>query len=109
VAGLEFDWFEQSHAVLAPHTENLPLDYRIGSVTLSAVRLRYRRVFLGVQDGGGDRTPSTPRIGDSSGMAESRLFDIAGHLDLPKKFGFHPKADLRGLEDEALDAIKRAA
>jgi histidinol-phosphatase (PHP family) len=107
VAGLEFDWFEQSHAVLAPHTENLPLDYRIGSVhfvggkafdidasfwaskteeEIDAVYAAYWRLVRG--------------------MAESRLFDIAGHLDLPKKFGFHPKADLRGLEDEALDAIK---
>jgi histidinol-phosphatase (PHP family) len=39
-------------------------------------------------------------------MAQSGLFDIAAHLDLPKKFGFYPRADMRPLEDAALDAIR---
>ena len=41
-------------------------------------------------------------------MAQSRVFDFVGHLDLPKKFGFRPTADLSVEEDRALDAIAAA-
>ncbi len=107
VAGIEFDWFETSRDVLEPYAEGLPLDYRIGSVhfigsqafdvnapfwaskTEEEVESLYRAYWLLVRQ-----------------MAESGLFDIAAHLDLPKKFGFRPRADLRAAEDEALDAIR---
>ena len=107
IAGIEFDWFEQSRAALAPYAEGLPLDYRIGSIhhvggqafdidasfwaskTDEEVNAVYAAYWRLVRQ-----------------MAESGLFDIAAHLDLPKKFGFYPKADLRALVDDALDAIK---
>ena len=107
VAGVEFDWFEQSRSVYAPYAESLPLDYRIGSVH-----------FVGGQGFDIDASFWSSKTDEERdavyaaywrlvrGMAESRLFDLAGHLDLPKKFGFYPKADLRPLEDEALDAIR---
>lgn len=38
-------------------------------------------------------------------MAESRLFDVAGHLDLTKKFGYRASADLHAEIGAALDAI----
>ena len=38
-------------------------------------------------------------------MASSGLFAIAGHLDLPKKFGYRPSADLRPLVARALQAV----
>ena len=107
VAGIEFDWFEQSRSVYAPYAESLPLDYRIGSVH-----------FVGGQGFDIDASFWSSKSDDERdavyaaywrlvrGMAESRLFDIAGHIDLPKKFGFYPKGDLRKLEDEALDAIR---
>jgi histidinol-phosphatase (PHP family) len=41
-------------------------------------------------------------------MAESGLFDIAGHLDLPKKFGFSSTEDLSVEIGAALDAIAAA-
>jgi len=41
-------------------------------------------------------------------MAESRVFDFAAHLDLPKKFGFRPSADLTKESNAALDAIAAA-
>jgi histidinol-phosphatase (PHP family) len=34
--------------------------------------------------------------------AESRLFDIIGHADLPKKFGFRPQRDITGLVERFL-------
>lgn len=41
-------------------------------------------------------------------LAECRLGDIVGHLDLPKKFGFYPSADLSPEIGAALDAIATA-
>jgi histidinol-phosphatase (PHP family) len=41
-------------------------------------------------------------------MAASGLFDIAAHLDLPKKFGFRPRCDVDRLIAETLDAIAEA-
>jgi len=38
-------------------------------------------------------------------MAESGLFDILGHPDLIKKFGYHPTGDLRRYYDPVIDAI----
>jgi histidinol-phosphatase (PHP family) len=41
-------------------------------------------------------------------MAETGLFSFAGHLDLTKKFGFYPSADLSEEISSALDSIARA-
>jgi histidinol-phosphatase (PHP family) len=41
-------------------------------------------------------------------MAESRLFDIVGHLDLIKVFKFMPTKDIVAMATPALDAIARA-
>ena len=40
--------------------------------------------------------------------AESRLFEIIGHADLPKKFGFVPQRDCTGLFTRFLDAAQKA-
>lgn len=42
---------------------------------------------------------------DIASMAEHRLGDIIGHLDLPKKFGTRPSVDLSAEENHALEAI----
>jgi histidinol-phosphatase (PHP family) len=41
-------------------------------------------------------------------MAKSGLFDIVGHFDLIKVFGFIPKKDVRLIAQNALKAIKQA-
>ena len=107
VAGIEFDWFEQGGAALAPYAEGLPLDYRIGSIHhVGGQAFDIDASFwLPKTDGEVDEVYAAYwRLVRQ--MAESRLFDIAAHLDLPKKFGFYPKADLSALEDAALDAIR---
>ena len=38
-------------------------------------------------------------------MVNSQLFDIAGHLDLVKKFNFYPTEDMSDVISETLDAI----
>ncbi|HEY6169774.1 MAG TPA: histidinol-phosphatase HisJ [Verrucomicrobiae bacterium] len=40
--------------------------------------------------------------------AESRLFEIIGHADLPKKFCFYPKQDCTPLFERFLKAVKNA-
>ena len=41
-------------------------------------------------------------------MANSKLFDIVGHLDLIKVFKFMPKGDINQMAKPALEAIKNA-
>ena len=42
-------------------------------------------------------------------MAETRLFDVVAHLDLPKKFGYRPPEDaVRAMAAPALDCIRKA-
>ena len=40
--------------------------------------------------------------------AESKLFEIIGHCDLPKKFGTRPTQDCRPLYEKFLDAVAQA-
>jgi len=40
--------------------------------------------------------------------AESKLFEIIGHADLPKKFGFKPRQDCTPLYEKFLDAAKKS-
>jgi histidinol-phosphatase (PHP family) len=40
--------------------------------------------------------------------AQSKLFEIIGHADLPKKFGFIPRRDCTPIFEEFLDAAKKA-
>jgi len=39
-------------------------------------------------------------------MAATRAYDFVGHLDLPKKYGFVPRADLQAPILSALDAVE---
>lgn len=107
--GLEFDWLENSMDCLPKMAQDARLDYTIGSVhhlgkdaldlsktfweRLSEEELNavVRRYWQAVRD-----------------MATSKLFDIAGHLDLVKKFNFYPTAPMDDVISEALDAIKDA-
>lgn len=41
-------------------------------------------------------------------MADSGLYDFAGHLDLTKKFGYYPSVDISDVISDALDAIARS-
>lgn len=107
--GLEFDWLEGCAAWYEAPARDPRLDYAIGSVhfvgkqsidtdrafwgSLSPEEVNdvHRRYWLAVRD-----------------MAESRLFDIAGHIDLCKKFAFYPSEDLTPVIRDALDAVKAA-
>lgn len=107
--GLEFDWLDGSAPWLAPMAQDPRLDYAIGSVhyvgttcfdcsrtlweSLSQEEIDdlVRRYWVAVRE-----------------MAESGLFDIVGHIDLIKKFGFYAASDVTPWVREALDAVKAA-
>jgi histidinol-phosphatase (PHP family) len=107
--GLEVDWFPGHGgalaAALAPHR----FDYLIGSVheidgfPLDFTAGHWERLDPGERD----EMWRSYWIALRS-MAESGLFDIVGHLDLPKKFGHRPLVDLSTEIDAALDAIAAA-
>jgi histidinol-phosphatase (PHP family) len=107
--GLEADFFPETVATLANRLAPFPFDYLIGSIhfvegfpvdenadewealTVEARDARWRLYWTRVRQ-----------------LAESRLFDIAGHLDVPKKFGYRPTIDLAAEEAAALEAIAEA-
>jgi len=48
------------------------------------------------------------RLDRLSQAAESGLFDILGHIDLPKKFGFYPKRDVVPRYEQLFGVVKAA-
>lgn len=108
LGGMEFDWLEDAER-LRPMAEDPRLDFTIGSVhyirgeTFDSCKTYW--------------TALTPEERDDAiawywcavkHMAESGLFQIAGHIDLVKKFDIYPTSDMTDLITEALDAIKAA-
>jgi histidinol-phosphatase (PHP family) len=107
--GLEFDWFEDHDKIVRPYVEGIPLDYRIGAV--HHVEGRQFDVDISYWRDRSEEARDDIYVkywGLIREMAESRLFDIAAHLDLPKKLGFYPVSDLSSFIDAALDAIVEA-
>lgn len=107
--GLEADFIPSTTQELFEAIQSCPFDYIIGSVHF-------------VEDFAIDRTAdlwealTQAEINDMvraywatvKQMAESRLFDIVGHLDLYKKFGHGPTIDVTEDIAAALDAIAGA-
>jgi histidinol-phosphatase (PHP family) len=107
--GIEADYFPETVADVATRLARYPFDYRIGSVHITdgfpidadaeywvpldqdARNAIWRRYWIRLRE-----------------LAESRVFDIVGHLDLPKKFGYLPTIDLTVEIDAVLDAIAAA-
>jgi histidinol-phosphatase (PHP family) len=107
--GVEADYFpetvETARAELARHS----FDYVIGSVhyvggfPVDA----HRRYWDALSEEERNETWRVywQRIRE---MAQSGVFDIAAHLDLPKKYGYRPTADFKAGALAALDAIAAA-
>jgi histidinol-phosphatase (PHP family) len=107
--GLEVDWFPGHERRIAEALDGLPLDYVIGSVhyvgdfTIDGSARRWEGLSIDERDAVHEEYWRRMRT-----LAESQLYDIAAHLDLPKKFGYLASIDLRGLISDALDAIREA-
>jgi len=108
-AGVEADYFPETIGDLRGILAEQDLDYVIGSV-------HYVDGFP-IDSSPDDWAPLSPEeVNDVwrlywrrvREMAASGVFDFAAHLDLPKKFGFRPSADLSAEAMAALDAIAGA-
>jgi histidinol-phosphatase (PHP family) len=107
--GIEADYFPETvetlRDALAPH----PFDYVIGSVHyLDGFPIdEHRRYWdaLSLEQREEKWRLYWERIRQ---MAESRIYDFVGHLDLPKKFGHRPTLSHAQAETAALDAIAAA-
>lgn len=107
--GLEADWFAATEPALREALAGVPLDYVIGSVhfngdfPIDGHASAWERLTLDERD-----EMHRAYWRQIPPMAASGLFDIAAHVDLPKKFDFHPRCDVQRLVAEALDAIAEA-
>lgn len=105
--GLEFDWFENHHDTIAPYVESTPLDYRIGAVHHVEKQQFDVSTAYWTEKSQEERDQVFIKYWALiRELAGSSLFDIAAHLDLPKKLGFRAEADISGHIDAALDAIR---
>jgi histidinol-phosphatase (PHP family) len=108
--GIELDWFPGHAEAIAAAIAGIDFDYIIGSVhSVNGFRIdmsaeEWRPLTVEQRD---ERHRQYWRCVRS--MAASGLYDIAAHLDLPKKFGFRATADLSDVIGEALDAIAAAS
>jgi len=107
--GLEVDWFSGHGKRIEDAISALPLDYVIGSVhyvggaTVDETPTRWERMSQPERDGVHEQYWRT-----MAEMAQSGIFDIVAHMDLPKKFGYRASCDLKPVIHAALDAIADA-
>ncbi|MBN2449362.1 MAG: histidinol-phosphatase HisJ family protein [Lentisphaeria bacterium] len=104
--GVEADYFPETWRELGRLLDDLDLDFVIGSVHYADrfpidCSARFWAPLSGEQVTAVHRL-YWQRVRE---LAECGLFDIVGHLDLPKKFGYAPETDLSASVDAALDAV----
>ncbi len=107
--GIEADYIPETVEQLADMLAGHPFDYVIGSVHfMDGFPIDEHRKHWDTLSP--DEINSTWRgyYRRITEMAQTRAFDIVGHLDLPKKFGHAPTADMTDAVNEALDAIAAA-
>ncbi|MGB9586977.1 MAG: histidinol-phosphatase HisJ family protein [Armatimonadota bacterium] len=107
--GLEADYFPETAEELRRIIASYPFDYVIGSV--------HRLDGFPIDDVAEDWLPLTEAEKNDiirrywvrvKEMAQSQMFDIAGHIDLVKKFDVWPTIDISKEISAALDAIADA-
>ena len=122
--GLEVDWHPGRGGPLRAVLEQYPFDYIIGSV--HEVQLPGTEFGSGGASGaGGFMIDGSPAAWSKitidqrndlhrqywiniKSLAESGVFDMVAHIDLPKKFAFYPTIDLSREIAVALDSIAAA-
>jgi histidinol-phosphatase (PHP family) len=103
--GIEVDYIPETVARLPALLEAYPFDYIMGSLHfVDGFGFDDPRHLDGYA--GRDLFALWERYFDLLGeAAESGLFDVLGHPDLIKKFGFRPQADVRGLYEACLERV----
>lgn len=107
--GLEADWHPGRAVPLHQALDPLPFDYVLGSIH------EVGGFAIDMSPAAWSRLTQEQRDEihrqywiNMVGLAESGAFDIVSHIDLPKKFAFHPSIDLTREIHAALDAIAAA-
>jgi len=118
--GLEVDWFPGQGLALQKELHQYPFDYLIGSVHEVAVKgfgdpKNQGRFVIDMSPEAWKRITADERNAmhrqywiTMKTLAESSVFDIVAHMDLPKKFGYPATIDLSSEIGDALDAIAAA-
>lgn len=103
--GLEVDYYPGQESIISNKLKSLPLDYCIGSVhSLDAWVFDDPREMDGYRHWDIDELYGAYyRTLDRA--AACGLFDIIGHLDVIKVFGYRPSSDATALAEPALQAI----
>ena len=105
--GLEVDFFSGKEDEIERLLISQPFDYVIGSVHyFNGFPLDYSVTLWDTLSNAERDEMIIGYWEEMKSMAESGLFDIAGHLDLTKKFGHYPSVDITDKISETLDAIK---
>ena len=102
--GLEVDYFEENVFKIFEKLEKMPFDYLIGSVHfVDGYVIDFKKEEL-------PKNFSSEIIRKYwilvRKMAETKKFDIVGHLDLTKKFDIYPSENISTEIENALNAIK---
>ncbi|CAM4472541.1 histidinol-phosphatase HisJ [Paenibacillus tarimensis] len=105
--GLEGDYIEGYEEDIERIIRAYPWDYVIGSVHfLGEWDITDFRQTAGWE--GRDRMTVYEQYYDAvQKAAATGLYDYIGHIDVIKRFGYAPEADVTHLENAALDAVKR--
>ncbi len=103
--GYEVDFLE---GFIDPRVLKRTVDYFIGSVHYLGQWGFDNPEFIGEYQNRDIDTIWEDYFGAIEAMADKRLFDIVGHIDLMKVFNFLPKKDIRLLAKNAIKAIKKA-
>lgn len=106
--GIEVDFFqENAHEVIA-ELKKYPFDYIIGSVHYAGTFPidHTKEDWLDLPDDNARDQVFHQYWKSMKQLCESKLYDIVGHFDLPKKFCFAPKYDASQEIEDALQALK---
>lgn len=105
--GLEVEYVPKTLEKLKKALANVPLDYLIGSIhgIDDKWRIDYKPEALPPDFCSTIMRTYWMLLKE---MVESKVFDIVGHIDLVKKFGYKPTVDLSKEIEDALLAISRS-
>jgi len=107
--GIEADFFPETVGMLRAQLTAHPLDYVIGSVhfvdrfSVDTAARDWER--LSADERNTVWRHYWQRVRQ---LAESRVYDVVAHLDVPKKYGYRPTVGLLAETEAALDAIAAA-
>jgi histidinol-phosphatase (PHP family) len=107
--GIEADYYNGCEGFLEQWLPEQEFDYVLGSVHFNRYDRDNNHALTGVYDHNDPERSWTEYFRNVQLLADTGLYDVVAHLDLPKKFGRLPAPDLmESLVKPTLDRIARA-